>query len=83
MGCRKLPITPRHGYGSHRPILKAWTKGSVVGRRYGFDSLTQIECLKVEERKTCKRMMRRNAEGCRWKTHRFTSIGCQMLNQVL
>ena len=52
MGCGKLLMTPRHGYGFHRPILKARTKGSVVGRRYGFDSPTQIECLKVEERKT-------------------------------
>ena len=83
MGCGKLPMTLRHGYGFHRAILKAWTKGSVVGRRYGSDYPTQIECFKVEERKTCNRMMRRNAEGCRWKTHRFILIGCHKLNQVL
>ncbi len=65
MGSEKLPMRPRHGYGFHRPMLKAWTKDPVVGRRYGFDSPTQIECLKVEERKTCKKMMLRKAEGCR------------------
>ena len=76
-------MTPRHGYGFHRPMLKALTKDSVVGRRYGFGSLTQIECLKVEERKTCKRMMRRKAEGCRYQKHRFISTGCHITNQAL